>query len=101
MLLVAGAFLVATSTTFRHRLARDAAFAALTFWVLSEILVRRLRAVLPGMVLSLLFVAFAAAAVVVECTGIISRPPNWDVNSELAFWRNPTLVFGLPALSRR
>jgi hypothetical protein len=23
---------------------------------------------------------------------------NWDVYSELAFWRNPTLVFGLPAL---
>src|SRR5260221_5625032 len=99
VLLVAGAFLAATSTSlFGISFVGTLAFAAATFWVLSEILVRRLRAVLPGMVLSLLFVAFAAAAVVVEVHWDNFKVPSWDVNSELAFWRNPTLVFGLPAL---
>ena len=99
VLLVAGAFLVATSTgSFGISWVGILALAAATFWVLSEILVRRLRAVLPGMVLSLLFVAFAATAVVVEVHWDNFKVPSWDVNSELAFWRNPTLVFGLPAL---
>jgi hypothetical protein len=99
VLLVAGAFLVATSTgSFGISWVGILALAAATFWVLSEILVRRLRAVLPGMVLSVLFVAFAAAAVVVEFHWDNFKVPSWDVRSELAFWRNPTLVFGLPAL---
>ncbi len=99
VLLVAGAFLAATSTSlFGISFVGTLAFAAATFWVLSEILVRRFRAVLPGMVLSLLFVAFAAAAVVVQLQWDNLSQSNWDVYSELAFWRNPTLVFGLPAL---
>jgi hypothetical protein len=99
VLLVAGAFLAATSTSlFGISFVGTLAFAALTFWVLSEILVSRLRAVLPGMVLSLLFVAFAASAVVVQLHWDNLKQTNWDVYSELSFWRNPTLVFGLPAL---
>jgi len=99
VLLVAGAFLAATSTGLLGiSFVGTLAFAAATFWVLSEILVGRLRAVLPGMVLSLLFVAFAASAVVVQLQWDNLSQANWDIYSELAFWRNPTLVFGLPAL---
>ncbi len=99
VLLVAAAFLAATSTSlFGISFVGTLAFAAITFWILSEILVARLRAVLPGMVLSLLFVAFAASAIVVQLHWDNLRQSNWDAYSELAFWRNPTLVFGLPAL---
>lgn len=99
VLLVAAAFLAATSTSlFGISFVATFAFAAATFWILSEILVGRLRAVLPGMVLSLLFVAFAASTVVVQLHWDNFKSSNWDVSSELAFWRNPTLVFGLPAL---
>lgn len=99
VLLIAGAFLTVTSTgLFGISWVATLAVAAATFWVLSEILVARLRAVLPGMVLSLLFVAFAASAVVVQLHWDNFQSSNWDAGSELAFWRNPTLVFGLPAL---
>ncbi|MBS0234390.1 MAG: hypothetical protein JSR99_13005 [Proteobacteria bacterium] len=99
VLLVAAAFLAATSTSlFGISFVATFAFAAATFWVLSEILVGRLRAVLPGMVLSLLFVAFAASAVVVQLHWDNFKSSHWDVASELVFWRNPTLIFGLPAL---
>lgn len=99
VLLVAGAFLSVTSTgLFGISWFGTLAVAAATFWVLSEILVGRLRAVLPGLVLSLLFVAFAASAVVVQLHWDNLKTSNWDVASELTFWRNPTLVFGLPAL---
>jgi hypothetical protein len=99
VLLVAGAFLAATSTSlFGISWTATFAVAAATFWILSEILVRRLRAVLPGMVLSLLFVAFAASAVVVQLHWDNFKTSNWDVASELVFWRNPTMIFGLPAL---
>jgi hypothetical protein len=99
VLLVAGAFLAATSTSFFGLgWAATLAVGAGVFWVLSEILVGRLRAVLPGMVLSLLFVAFAASAVAVQLHWDNFKQSNWDVASELVFWRNPTLVFGLPAL---
>ncbi|HVZ05547.1 hypothetical protein [Hyphomicrobium sp.] len=99
VLLVAGAFLAATSTTF-FGLGWAATLAAgsAVFWVLSKILVSRLRAVLPGMVLSLLFVVFAASAAVVELHWDNLKSSNWDVAQELAFWRNPTLVFAVPAL---
>lgn len=99
VLLVAGAVLAATSTSFFGLgWAATMAVGAGVFWVLSDILVARLRAVLPGMVLSVLFVVFAAAAVVIQLHWDNLKTSNWDVASELAFWRNPTLVFGLPAL---
>jgi hypothetical protein len=99
VLLVAGAVLAATSTSFFGLgWAATMAVGAALFWFLSEILVARLRAVLPGMVLSILFVVFAAAAVVIQLHWDNLKTSNWDVASELAFWRNPTLVFGLPAL---
>ncbi|MET0639123.1 MAG: hypothetical protein ABWZ19_03805 [Hyphomicrobium sp.] len=99
VLLIAGAFLTATSTSlFGLSWVATLAVAAVTFWILSEILVGRLRAVLPGMVLSVLFVAFAASAVVVQLHWDNLKTSNWDVASELTFWKNPTLVFGLPAL---
>lgn len=100
VLLVAGAFLIASSTasTFGMSWFGTLALAAVTFWVLSEILVARLRAVLPGMVLSVLFVAFAAAAVVVQMHWTSFSSSNWSVDSEFAFWRNPSLTFGTPAL---
>lgn len=99
VLLVAGAFLSVTSTgLFGISWFATLAVAAATFWVLSEILVGRFRAVLPGMVLSLLFVAFAASAVVVQLHWDNLKTSNWDVASELTFWRNPTLIFGLPAV---
>lgn len=99
VLLIAAAFLTVTSTgLFGISWVATLGVAAATFWILSEILVGRLRAVLPGMVLSLLFVAFAASAVVVQLHWDNFKSSNWDTASELAFWRNPTLVFGLPAL---
>ncbi|WP_045834700.1 hypothetical protein [Hyphomicrobium sp. 99] len=100
VLLVAGAFLIASSTasTFGMSWFGTLALAAATFWILSEILVARLRAVLPGMVLSVLFVAFAAAAVVVQMHWTSFSSANWSVDSEFAFWRNPSLTFGAPAL---
>ena len=100
VLLVAGAFLIASSTasTFGMSWFATLALAAVTFWLLSEILVARLRAVLPGMVLSVLFVAFAASAVVVQMHWTSFSSANWSVDSEFAFWRNPSLTFGTPAL---
>ncbi len=99
VLLVAAAFFAAMSTSlFGISWTATFAVAAATFWILSEILVKRLRAVLPGMVLSLLFVAFAASAVVVQLHWDNFKASNWDVASELVFWRNPTMIFGLPAL---
>jgi hypothetical protein len=99
VLLVAGAFLAATSTSlFGISWVSILALAAATFWILSEILVARLRAVLPGMVLSILFVTFAAAALVVQLHWDSLKASTWDADSELAFWRNPTLTFGAPAL---
>jgi len=99
VLLVAGAVLAATSTSFFGLgWAATMAVGAAVFWMLSEILVARLRAVLPGMVLSILFVVFAASAVVIQLHWDNLKSSNWDVASELAFWRNPTLVFAVPAL---
>ncbi|CAA2143403.1 hypothetical protein [Hyphomicrobium sp. ghe19] len=99
VLLVAGAFLILSSTSaFGMSWFGALAFAALTFWILSEILVGRLRAVLPGIVLSTLFVAFAAAAVVVQMHWNNFASSHWDADSEFAFWRNPSLTFGGPAL---
>jgi hypothetical protein len=99
VLLIAGAFLTVTTTgLFGISWFGTLAVAAGTFWLLSEVLVGRLRSVLPGMVLSLLFVAFAASAIVVQLHWDNLRSLNWDVGSELAFWRNPTVTFGLPAL---
>ncbi|MFT3732697.1 MAG: hypothetical protein QM780_14960 [Hyphomicrobium sp.] len=99
VLLIAAAFLTVTTTgLFGISWFATLAVAAATFWVLSEILVGRLRAVLPGMVLSVLFVTFAASAAVVQLHWDNLKASNWDVGSELAFWRNPTMVFGLPAL---
>ena len=100
VLLVAGAFLIASSTasTFGMSWIGTLALAAATFWILSEILVARRRAVLPGMVLSVLFVAFAAAAFVVQMHWTNFTSANWNVDSEFAFWRNPSLTFGAPAL---
>jgi hypothetical protein len=100
VLLIAGAFLMAAAPSFSgSKWLSVVTLAAVTFWILSEILVRRLRAVLPGIALSILFVAFAAAAIVIEVHWDNFATPSWDANSELAFWRNPTLLFGAPALA--
>jgi len=69
--------------------------AAVIFWVLSEILVRRLRAVLPGIVLSSLFVATTAITFQYYWYGIRT---HWDISSAFAFWTNLTLNLSLPAL---
>jgi hypothetical protein len=99
VLLVAGAFLFAAMPTFSGSgWLSVITFAAVTFWLLSEVLVRRLRAVLPGMALAILFTIFAAAAFVIEYHSDKFAAPNWDFNSEFAFWRNPTLLFATPAL---
>src|SRR5262249_54043542 len=99
VLLVAGAFLAAVAPGFSggHWLG-IVVFAAVTFWMLSEVLVGRMRAVLPGMALSILFVIFAATAAVVELHSDNFAQTNWDVYSEMKFWRNPTLLFSGPAL---
>jgi hypothetical protein len=99
VLLVAGAFLSAAAPGFSGAgWLGVVAFAALTFWVLSEILVRRLRAVLPGMVLAVLFVLFAAAAIVIKYHSVVYATANGDLYSELTFWNHPTLLFAAPAL---
>ncbi|MBA2126199.1 hypothetical protein DLM45_08185 [Hyphomicrobium methylovorum] len=95
VLLVAGAFLSAAAPAFSLSIV---AVAAVTFWLLSELLVRRLRAVLPGMVLAVLFTVFAAAAVVIQYHAQIFADANRDLYSDLVFWRNPTLLFATPAL---
>lgn len=99
VLLVCGAFVFAAAPSFSGTgWVGVMALAAAAFWVLSEILVARLRAVLPGMVLAVLFSAFTAAAFV---TGYYWRQLGsspTDVYSDLAFWTNPTLIFAVPAL---
>ena len=99
VLLVAGAFVFAAAPSFSGRgWVGVLAFAALIFWVLSEILVARLRAVLPGMVLAFLFCTFAATAVASSYYWRQLGGPGWDVFENFAFWRQPTLLFAVPAL---
>ncbi|MBN9248075.1 MAG: hypothetical protein J0I81_11660 [Hyphomicrobium sp.] len=73
VLLVAGAFLIASSTasTFGMSWFGTLALAAATFWVL---------------------------AVVVQLHWTNFASSNWSADSEFAFWRNPSLRFGTPAL---
>jgi hypothetical protein len=100
VLLVAGALLSAAAPSFSgSKWLSVVTFAAVVFWSLSEILVRGLRAVLPGIALSVLFVAFAAAAFVIEFHSGIYASTETDLYSELEFWRNPTLLFAAPALT--
>lgn len=47
--------------------------AALLIWALSELLVRRMRLVLPGILLSLFFIAFVFLAVPADLTTLMSR----------------------------
>ena len=99
VLLVAGAFIAAAAPGFSVTgWLSVMVLAAAVFWVLSEILVRRMRAVLPGMALSVLFVAFSAAAAVIEMHATFYAAPDADISMELRFWRNPTLIFATPAL---
>lgn len=99
VLLIAGAFLFAATPAFAGGAwAGVMAFAAAMFWLLSEILVARLRAVLPGMVLAVLFAFFAAAAVAIAYYKQRLELGDWDVYQTLAIWRNPTLIFAVPAL---
>jgi hypothetical protein len=98
VLLIAGALLFAATPQISTSIFGTMAFAAIVFWILSEILVRRLRAVLPGIVLSVLFVVFAAAAAVIQYHSSYDAMRGLDVYSEMAFWRNPTLLFAAPAL---
>jgi hypothetical protein len=98
VLLIAGALLFAATPQISTSIFGVMAFAAIVFWILSEILVRRLRAVLPGIVLSVLFVVFAAAAAVIQYHSSYDAANGLDLYSEMAFWRNPTLLFAAPAL---
>lgn len=99
VLLVAAAFLFAAAPGFS-----GAAWiavlggAAATFWVLSEILVAKLRAVLPGMALSFLFATFVAATAVTAYYRHQFDGAGWEMMTDLTFWRNPSFLFAGPAL---
>lgn len=69
--------------------------ASAILWSLSEVLVRRLRAVLPGIVLSSLFVATFAIAFQYYWYGVRT---HWDISSAFTFWANLSLNLSLPAL---
>lgn len=100
VLLVAAAFLFAAAPGFSGAAwITVLALAAAAFWILSEILVARLRAVLPGMALSILFAAFAAMTFVTAYYRQQFEITPSDVMSDLAFWRNPTLLVAAPALA--
>ena len=98
VLLVAGALVFAATPQFSGSVLGVMTLAAAIFWILSEILVRRLRAVLPGMALSILFVAFAATAIVIQLHSRVDIQSTSDPWAELAFWRYPSLLFSVPAL---
>ena len=99
VLLVAGALIFAATPQFSGSVLGVMTLAAAIFWLLSEILVRRLRAVLPGMTLSILFVAFAATAIVIQLHATMGIESTSDPWAELAFWRYPSLLFSVPALA--
>jgi hypothetical protein len=69
--------------------------ASAILWILSELLVRRLRAVLPGIVLSTLFVATTAISFQYYWYGVRT---HWDISSAFTFWANLSLNLSLPAL---
>jgi hypothetical protein len=98
VLLVAGALIFAATPQFSGSVLGVMVLAAAIFWTLSEILVRRLRAVLPGMALSILFVAFAATAIAIQLHSRVDIESTSDPWAELAFWRDPSLLFSVPAL---
>jgi hypothetical protein len=99
VLLVAGALVFAATPQFSGSVLGVMTLAAAIFWILSEILVRRLRAVLPGIALSILFVAFAATAIVIQLHSRVDIQSTSDPWAELAFWRYPSLLFSVPALA--
>jgi len=95
VLLVAAAFIFAAAPSFSGASwLWVTGFAAATFWALSEILVARLRAALPGMALSVLFATFSATTVSIAYYRAQFQSLDPDVFSQLMFWRNPTLLFG-------
>jgi hypothetical protein len=68
--------------------------AALLIWALSELLVRRMRLVLPGILLSLFFIAFVFLAVPADLTTLSSRVnPGQVIGS---FWLDAIGATGLP-----
>jgi hypothetical protein len=68
--------------------------AALLIWALSELLVRRMRLVLPGILLSLLFIAFVFLAVPADLTTLMSRVNPGQVIGN--FWLDAIGATGLP-----
>jgi hypothetical protein len=69
--------------------------AALMIWALSELLVRRMRLVLPGILLSLFFIAFVFLAVPADLTTLTARVvPGQVIGS---FWLDAFGLSGLPA----
>jgi hypothetical protein len=69
--------------------------AAAVVWALSELLVRRMRLVLPGILLSLFFIAFVFLAVPADLTTLTSRvAPGQVIGS---FWLDAFGLTGLPA----
>ncbi len=68
--------------------------AALVVWGLSELLVARMRLVLPGILLSLFFIVFVFLAVPADLTTMVSRvSPGQVVGS---FWGDAIGVTGVP-----
>lgn len=99
VLLVAAAFLFAAAPGFSGAAwITVLGLAAAAFWILSEILVGRLRAVLPGMALSILFATFAAMTFVTAYYRQQFEITPSDVMLDLSIWRSPTLLFAAPAL---
>ena len=68
--------------------------AALLIWALSELLVRRMRLVLPGILLSLFFIAFVFLAVPADLTTVMSRVNPGQVIGN--FWLDAIGATGLP-----
>jgi hypothetical protein len=68
--------------------------AALLIWALSELLVRRMRLVLPGILLSLFFIAFVFLAVPADLTTLMSRVNPGQVIGN--FWLDAIGATGLP-----
>lgn len=68
--------------------------AALLIWALSELLVRRMRLVLPGLLLSLFFIAFVFLAVPADLTTLMARVnPGQVIGS---FWLDAIGATGVP-----
>jgi hypothetical protein len=67
---------------------------ALLIWGLSELLVRRMRLVLPGILLSLFFIAFVFLAVPADLTTMMSRVNPGQVIGN--FWLDAFGATGLP-----